>query len=121
MSRCSVPAGSLSALLIKFARCADAGSTQQHPGSSFPALPCQGMNHIPAATKVKRCSLSPVAQTHQGLWKCGASMPRAWDVPPSPPPIHVALPLTATPASQEGEDKCPRCISSKQMSFPHRF
>lgn len=118
MSHCPASAGSLSALLIELPKCADAGSTQQHPGFCFPSLPCQVMDHIPAATKARGWSLSPVAQTQQGLRKWGAT---AWDVPPFPPPIHSPVPPTATPKSQKGEDKSPRCISAKQMSSPRHF
>lgn len=119
MSCCSVPAGSLSALLNKFPKCADAGSTQQHPGSSFPSLPCEVIDHIPAAAKMKHWSLSPVAQTYQGLSKCEPLCPEhgICHVPPFPPPIHVPLPLTATPASLEGEGKSPRCISANKPAL----
>lgn len=74
MSCCTASAGFLSALFIKFPKCADAGSTQQHPGSSFPALPCQVVDHIPAATRAKRWSLSPVAQTTRGSGMWSQSM-----------------------------------------------
>lgn len=124
MSHHAVPTGSLSALLIvsKMSWCSlGAECPQQHPGPSFPALPCWVTDHIPAATKVKHRSPSSIVQANQGLSKCRASVPTARDVPPQPPPIHILLPLAATPASREAEDKSPGCVSAKQTISPHHF
>lgn len=96
----------ISAILIESPKCADAGSTQQHPGSCFPALPCQVMDHIPAANQSAAlepvsCSTDPPGA--QEMWTpsmgCATLSTHPQSTPPHKPPQHLRRVRTKSPGA----------------------
>lgn len=116
MSHHAVPAGSLPALPRKFQndpvypRCRLPTAAPRSLISCFALRGGCPHPHIPAATKAKCWSRSPIAQTNQGLPKCSVCHP---DLPQS---LHCPH---NTPASGEAEDMSPGGTAAKQVASPH--